>query len=138
MSYRKHSFPIRCHRFVAVALLLAMLVVVNIHLPVLQVAAWVGMLFSYSQKVELAEAVEMTFNGENPCPMCTAIKQAQTQASDHDESLQAETATRLLLFYETAFVVAPFFKGHDLAATPDPTAHIRAERPEVPPPRVLS
>lgn len=119
-------------------LVAAMLVVANMHLPVLQVAAWTGMLLNFSKEVELAEAVEMTFNGENPCRMCTVIKQAQTQDDGPDESLQAETASRLLLFLETFFTLTPFSKGEALPAAHGQLARLRAEPPELPPPRAFS
>lgn len=131
-------FSTRLLRIASSLLLAGMLVVANLHLPVLQLAAWAGMLFNFSQEVELAEAVEMTFNGENPCSMCTAIKQAQTRDGGHDESLQAETLTRLLLFFETGVLITPAFKGNALPAAHDLLVRLRAERPEVPPPRAFS
>ncbi|HMP76768.1 MAG TPA: hypothetical protein PKE12_10795 [Kiritimatiellia bacterium] len=66
-------------RVVDILLLLAFLCVSNAHLPVLQVMAWTGMLVSYSQDRSFAEAAEMTFDGEHPCPMCTAIKKQQVE-----------------------------------------------------------
>ena len=70
-------------RFAAlrVLLLCAVLVANNLHLPLLQVTAWVGMLFSYSQDNSVATAIEMTFDGEHPCPMCKKIQKAEGGAA---------------------------------------------------------
>lgn len=40
----------------------------------LQCVAWAGMLVNYSQQGTVAEAVEMTFDGEHPCKLCLAIQ----------------------------------------------------------------
>jgi hypothetical protein len=126
------------HRIAAGALLLAMLVGANLHLPLLQVAAWAGMLVNFSQEVELAEAVEMTFNGENPCPMCTAIKQAQTQANDHDEWLSAGTVRlELCALLNHADLVFPGVRqGWPVSGEVLCPSSFHTE-PPVPPPRFL-
>ena len=67
---------------VHILLALAFLCAANLHLPLLQVVAWTKMLATYSQDRTFAEAAEMTFDGEHPCPMCKAIKKQQEQKSD--------------------------------------------------------
>lgn len=75
--------------FVHAALALAMMAAVNLHLPLLQVVAWGRMLATYSQGRTLAEAAEMTFGGEHPCPMCKAIKKQQEKKTDLKSAVQA-------------------------------------------------
>ena len=82
------------HFIVAVALFAAS----NLHLPVLQVVAWTGMIVSYSQGRTVSEAVRMTFDGEHPCPMCKAIKKQQTE---QPQQLQVASPTmRLMAVWE--------------------------------------
>ena len=115
-------------------LALAVATVNQLHLPVLQVVAWSGMLVSYSQDTDVATAVEMTFNGENPCPMCTAIK-AQQLKSNADQ-LQAASTQAQLFYLEVPVawfsVTSPLAR---LADTPR-VAHECAYPPETPPPRL--
>jgi len=87
-------------RFISLLLLLAVFAINNLHLPVLQVAAWAGMIVNFSRDADIADALEMTFDGEHPCPMCKAIK-AETVKTDPDR-IEADSLVRLLLFIEPA------------------------------------
>jgi len=42
----------------------------------MQCVAWTGMLVSYAQDGTVAEAIEKTFDGQHPCPLCLAIEKA--------------------------------------------------------------
>ena len=68
-------------RLISGMLLAALLLTSNAHLPLLQVVAWSDMVVSYSRDNSLADAVEMTFDGEHPCPMCKVIEKAQTASA---------------------------------------------------------
>jgi hypothetical protein len=85
---------------ITVSLLLAFFVANNLHLPILQVVAWSGMLVSYSRDNSLAEAIEMTFDGENPCPMCIKIKEARASSAADAQwsSLPATKGNELWVF----------------------------------------
>ena len=52
------------------------------------------MLVSYSRDNSIAEAIEMTFGGDHPCPMCIKIKEAQT-SSTKDAQLTGMQASKL-------------------------------------------
>ena len=80
-------------RVVTLILFVAVLVMNNMHLPLFQVAAWSGMLVSYSKAYSISEAIEMTFDGENPCSMCKSIRQAQEATSENTtpDGLQGST-----------------------------------------------
>jgi hypothetical protein len=58
---------------------MAILFATNLHLPLLQVVAWAGMVIRYSADTTVNEAVKMTFDGEHPCPLCCAIRKAQEE-----------------------------------------------------------
>lgn len=69
-------------RAISTVLLCALLVGNNLHLPLLQVAAWCGMIVKYSRGSSVAEALEKTFDGKHPCCMCKAIKKARAPSAD--------------------------------------------------------
>ncbi len=52
---------------------LALFAIAGGHWAVLQTVAWAQMVCDYSQNATVAEAVEKTFSGEAPCPMCKSI-----------------------------------------------------------------
>jgi hypothetical protein len=58
------------------------------HWPVFQAIAWGNMVREYSQMVPLTQAVEMTFSGRYPCPICKAI--AEKKSSEQQKSLTLE------------------------------------------------
>ncbi|MDP0490174.1 MAG: hypothetical protein Q7Q71_03885 [Verrucomicrobiota bacterium JB023] len=43
------------------------------------------MMFDYSQGRTLTEAVDMTFSGDHPCPMCNAIAEAKSKESEDQD-----------------------------------------------------
>jgi hypothetical protein len=57
-------------RLCKLAVVSALVVTLGAHWALLQTVAWVGMIITYSQETTLAEAVEMTFDGEHPCRLC--------------------------------------------------------------------
>jgi len=120
-------------RIISIWLLLVMLVITNLHLPVLQVGAWAGMLVEYSRGNTFIDAMEMTFDGDHPCEMCKVIKAEQTK-SDTDH-LQAETQNRLLLFIEP--ILAWTHELHLLEILDSFPASLSqlTHQPETPPPR---
>lgn len=75
----------RLGRFISLLLLFAILVANNVHLPLMQMVAWSRMFVLYSRVMPVAEAVEMTFDGDHPCPMCQSIKKAQTSSAEKDK-----------------------------------------------------
>ena len=44
------------------------------HWCCLQIAAWSGMLITYSQQSGIVEGVAQTFDGKHPCTLCNAVK----------------------------------------------------------------
>jgi len=53
----------------------------GLHWGVLQTVAWTGMLIHYSHNGPVACAVEKTFDGQHPCPLCKAISKGQQSSS---------------------------------------------------------
>jgi hypothetical protein len=67
------------HRISAAVCLFAVLTAGGGHWAALQTFAWARMLVEYSAQNSLAEAVEMTFDGKHPCPMCLKIEKGRKQ-----------------------------------------------------------
>lgn len=124
--------PLR--RPIAWLLLLSVLVTANLHLPALQVVAWARMLVEYSHNRSLSEAVEMTFDGEHPCPMCQSIEAAATNQAD---TTALDSASSPQPLYAPAPATAWIHTLVPLARLNLPTtASVHtAHQPPVPPPR---
>jgi hypothetical protein len=63
--------------FQPLAKLLVLLAAVQLlggHWMVLQTAAWVGMMVSYSERESVVVALEKTFDGAHPCVLCKVVK----------------------------------------------------------------
>lgn len=120
-------------RFVFILLTTALVFALKLHLPALQVVAWTGMVVKYAQSVPLGEALEMTFDGDHPCPLCRVIRKAQT--ADHQEVTASSIPERIQLFVEAI----PSWL-HAISAWPGVAVQPRVGspvtvRPPVPPPR---
>ncbi len=85
-------------RLVFTMMALALICGAKLHLPALQVMAWTGMVVKYAQAVPLSEAIEMTFDGAHPCPLCKVIRKAQS--SEQHEMTAPTTPERMHLFVE--------------------------------------
>lgn len=78
------------------ALLLLMLMSALGPLAVMQFIAWGGMLWDYSREGSLLEAVESTFNGENPCNLCLTIQEMEKEQQETDTGIQLARTSVLL------------------------------------------
>ena len=120
-----------------VALVCALLVSSNMHLAVLQMTAWARMLISYSRDNTVATALEMTFDGEHPCPMCKKIQQAAARAEDSAQLRAAPTGPAhesgypLIAF---ARLRAPGCNRHDYESADRRCPEPRIVVPPTPPP----
>lgn len=63
-------------------------------LALLQGLAWVGMLLERAPEKGLAQAVESTFSGDEPCDLCRAIKKTK-DAESASEPVQAPQEEKL-------------------------------------------
>ncbi len=125
------------NRIIPVLLLAALLVANHVHLPVLQVVAWCGMLVSYSRNNSTTEAIEMTFDGDHPCPMCKTIKKAQAATAENDRLTRPqERQAREIGFWPilAGTCAAPSFTHQRVAAAPHRSPEARVCPPPTPPP----
>jgi hypothetical protein len=125
-------------RFGWLASLMAVFVTGGGHWMALQSVAWACMLVSYSQQADFATALEQTFDGAHPCPMCTKISQDRAQ-EQREQPAGAPSAARTIP--ETLCLAA----GVEVPPVPVHLCFIRtsilaapselAQPPPTPPPR---
>jgi hypothetical protein len=58
-------------------MVLSLCAAIGLHWAALQSIAWAGMLLNYSRSGSVASAVEKTFDGRHPCPLCKAISKGE-------------------------------------------------------------
>jgi hypothetical protein len=103
------------------------------HWALLQTVAWASMIVEYSHSAPVAEAVEKTFDGRHPCPICKEIQKNQQSEKKH-EALQLVKKIELFDEPMTQFV---FPSAVSLSLTiSDSLVVARADAPPLPPPRV--
>jgi hypothetical protein len=112
-------------------MVLSLCTAIGLHWAALQSIAWVGMLCSYARAGSITSAVEKTFDGKHPCPLCNAIAKAQQGGKkpemqlgskiDMDHARQAE-----LLIPPVFDFSWPVLRANGTAFAPEPS---------VPPPR---
>jgi hypothetical protein len=107
----------------------------GMHWSVPQGVAWTGMLISNLAESSVVEAVEKTFDGEHPCPLCLAVKEGQKQEKDDSAPAPAKSLKKFeaVLVAETR-LVAP---SAQIRSFPWLVSSFegRSERPSMPPPR---
>lgn len=107
----------------------------GMHWTVLQGVAWTGMFLANLNKGTVTEAVEKTFDGEHPCPLCLAVKEGQKKDNDDSKPLAAKSVKKFeaVLVTETRLVAPPA----EIRSFPRLVSSFegRSERPSMPPPR---
>ena len=113
-------------------LALALAYSIGLHWAVLQTAAWVGMVISYSQTTSLEEALVKTFDGRHPCCLCKHICEGKKSEKKSDRKLDLKkfefTDLRQSFICSTPYQIQSF---HPL----DDVVRLLAVTPPVPPPR---
>lgn len=108
----------------------------GMHWTVLQGVAWTGMFLANLNQGTVTEAVEKTFDGEHPCPLCLAVKEGQKKEKDDSKPLAAKSVKKFeaVLVAETRLVAPPA----QIRSFPWLVSSFegRSERPSMPPPRV--
>lgn len=83
-------------RLCRACLILALVTSVGLHWAVLQSAAWVSMMVSYSKNATVVEALEKTFDGEHPCSLCKMVeKGTSTDYSGNQDKSRQEAASKI-------------------------------------------
>ncbi len=73
---------------------------------VIQGVAWTTMLIQFSKDGTLIEAVEKTFDGDHPCPLCCAVKEGQAKRNQQEQD-EAPVKKIDALLVSVSRIVAP-------------------------------
>lgn len=115
-------------------LIIALLCATGGHWAIWQSVAWATMLASNAQTKSLSVAIEQTFDGRHPCPICRQI--AKARQSEKKSEAQPEMKKLEFSLERIAFVInAPvhFFTIDE----PNLSAPLLNHAPPTPPPRGL-
>ena len=99
---------------------------------ILQSAAWAGMVVSYAKGATLTEAINKTFDGQHPCPLCKFVARGQAHERKQEMRQSPKTDFFLNAVFVIRFGLRPF-AGHPFTRS-FPLA--RREAPPFPPPRL--
>ncbi len=112
-------------------------------MAMLQVVAWTGMIVSRTAERGVAAAVESTFEGDEPCPLCKAVKAVQQSEKEPRPANPDSLITKLKLkdmLRSEDLAIASLTAFHDdssaPAMAPAPRGLTRSDAPPVPPPRI--
>jgi len=121
-------------RFGNIFLIVALLAATGAHWTVLQSVAWTTMLADNWCAGSFSQAVERTFDGKHPCPLCNAIATGKKSEKKTEFPLQTQklefppVLEKLVLVAPTRFQLLPQANTFDESLTP---------KPLTPPPRGL-
>jgi hypothetical protein len=66
------------------SMVLALVLAIGGHWALLQSAAWLGMAVSFSKTESVSVALEKTFDGKHPCPLCKLVKAGKSSERKQD------------------------------------------------------
>lgn len=110
----------------------ALVIVIGGHWALLQSAAWVGMAVSFSRTDSMSVALQKTFDGKHPCPVCKIVKVGKTS-----EKKQAMQKIEAKLDFLTEAGSCGLFPPRPMRHLTPASKHADASRaaPLLPPPR---
>lgn len=111
----------------------ALIFALGLHWPILQTIAWVTMTIDYSRTHTLADAIEKTFDGKNPCKVCRFVEDGR-ESEEKDSAPSQKTKLDLMLCLEPAPFSPPDEIEHKTAFLDEPFS--RGQAPPLPPPRL--
>ena len=88
-----------CNRIACAVMGLALFVAIGGPLAMLQGVAWVKMVHDFSKTVSLTQAVEKTFDGKHPCPLCKKIASARTSEEKAPVTVKVEKKAEVFVVF---------------------------------------
>ncbi len=102
------KWALRASQYLLIATLL---VSMGGHWALLQTIAWGNMLVDFSSESSFSEAMDKTFDGEHPCPLCKVVKKSKSE-EEKKPVLKSEMKMEVAL---PAPVKVPFPRSTELA-----------------------
>jgi hypothetical protein len=106
------------------------------HLALLQGVAWANMIRDYSRGGSLTQAVEKTFDGKHPCPLCKKIAAQRSHEEKAPVTVKAEKKAEVFVGVSSQIVPKPLARS--FAYPPHPFLNVpeQLSAPPVPVPIV--
>ena len=129
-------------RFAHFLIVTALVLSIGLHWMVLQSAAWVGMVVSYTQETgALSTALEQTFDGDHPCKLCAAVSEGVNQAdepADSDKCLLKKVDKRIDLMVADSRLIFRALSRRMPIEDWNESGVSRADVPPTGPPRLMA
>ena len=106
------------------------------HLAMLQGVAWASMIRDYSRSGSLTAAVEKTFDGKHPCPLCKKIAAQRSHDEKAPVTVKAEKKAEVFLSSASALIPLPVVGSFAYPPHPFLNAPEQLSAPPVPVPIV--
>ena len=97
--------PLRMLAFILMGL--ALFLTAGGHYALLQTVAWTTMVNEFSRTGSLSMAVEKTFDGRHPCPLCKKIAKARSTEEKTPATVKAEKKAEVFVAASGSEVPAP-------------------------------
>ncbi|MFO1476424.1 MAG: hypothetical protein U1F98_07220 [Verrucomicrobiota bacterium] len=113
-------------------LIVALLAATGGHWALLQTVAWAGMLADNLKTTSISQAVERTFDGKHPCPLCRQIAEGKKAEKKSEFPLELKKFEFLSAAPKFIFASPTQFR---LEAVPECFSESVLHSPPTPPPR---
>ncbi len=107
------------------------------HYALLQTVAWTTMVNDFSRTGSLSMAVEKTFDGRHPCPLCKKIAKARSAEGKAPAAVKSEKKAEGFFAQSASSIPLPVCRPLVYAAAPLVEIPERSDAPPVPVPRDL-
>lgn len=104
------------------------------HWLALQMVAWMGMFAANSQQGDLAGALEKTFDGKHPCPLCAAVEAGQQKEKEQQQKQLVDNVNKVNAVLVVAMELPGQVGSTLVYAVPSESAETSGIRPPSPPP----
>lgn len=105
------------------------------HLALLQGFAWSSMVRDFSRTGSLSTAVEKTFDGRHPCPLCKKIAKARSAEEKAPATIKLEKKAEVFVASGSSEVPSPICRQFAYGPPPFIVFPERSDAPPVPVPR---
>ncbi len=121
-----------------VLLCLALFAMAGGHWVILQGVAWSTMIVEYSRIAPVTEAVQKTFSGEAPCPLCLSIAKAKQEENREKPTAPAQLSLDKIVLASRFEFPKRYPSPSAYMSRPDALFPLRSLEPSVPVPIQVS
>ena len=124
-------------RMACAAMGLALFLTAGGHYALLQTVAWTTMVNDFYRTGSLSMAVEKTFDGRHPCPLCQKITKARSAEEKAPATVKAEKKAEVFVASNSSEVPSPICRPFAYGPHPFVSFPEHSDAPPVPVPRDL-